>query len=115
MREISDVLPLAQLMLTSCNIAVLGFGFFKFMRSPHDNLEKRVTALEVKSEEHDKALKQGNDRFRHSKSTTEILMICMLALIDFELTFCAQTHYENTEDLLKAKNLLREHLAKKED
>lgn len=112
LNEFSDIL---KVLLQIANVVVLGYALYRFMKTPHTTLEKRVTDLEVKYEEHDRALKQGNDRFRHNKSTTEVLMICMLALIDFELTFCAQNNYLQTEDLLKAKNLLREHLAKKDE
>jgi hypothetical protein len=38
----------------------------------------------------------------------------MLALIDFELSYCIHTHYEETEDLMKAKDKLRGHLASKQ-
>lgn len=106
---------LLKVFLQLANVVVLGYALYKFMKTPHNTLEKRVTELEVKVEEHGRALKQGNDRFRHDNSTMEVIQICMLAIIDFELTFCAQTGFTQTEDLIKAKNLLREHLAKKED
>lgn len=110
--EFSDVL---KVFLQIAQVVALIYAGYKFTRKPHDSLEQRVTELEVKQKETDLALKQGNDRFRHNRSTTEVLMICMLALIDFELAFCSQTNYSKTEDLLKAKNLLREHLAKKDE
>ena len=106
------ILPYLQIILTSCNIIVFGTIFVRFINKPHDTIEKRVTALEVKQKEIEDSLKQGNDRFRTEASTIEVMQICMLALIDFELTFCAHNNYTHTEDLLKAKNLLQEHLAR---
>lgn len=106
------VLPWAQLLLAFFNICIIMFGFYKFLSKPHNTLEGRITALEVKQKEFEDSLKQGNDRFRTEASTIEVIQICMLALIDFELSFCAHSNYTHTEDLLKAKNLLQEHLAR---
>lgn len=106
-------LMIAQFVLALCNICIMVSIFAKFVNRPHDTLEKRITALEVKSEEHDRALKQGNDRFRDQDDTNEVMQICMLALIDFEVNYCSHTNYEVTDDLLKAKNTLRDHLARK--
>lgn len=108
-----SALLICQLVLAICNICIMSFAFFKFVNKPHDTLEKRVTALEVKTEEHDRALKQGNDRFRDMDDTIEVIQICMLALIDFEVNYCSHTNYQVTDDLIKAKNTLRDHLARK--
>lgn len=108
-------LMIMQMVLAGCNICIMAFAFFKFVNKPHDTIDKRVTATEIEIAEIKKSLLQGNDRFRHQKSTSEVMQICMLALIDFELSFCAQTNYTKTEDLIRAKNMLREHLAKKDD
>ena len=113
--NVTTILPILQVVLTSANILILGFAFYKFLNKPHTDLETRVATNELDIREIKQSLLQGNDRFRHQKSTSEIMQICMLAIIDFELTFCAQTGYTQTDDLLKAKNLLREHLAKKDD
>ncbi len=109
---ITAILPYLQIILTSCNIIVFVTIFVRFINKPHTTLESRVTALEVKQKEIEDSLKQGNDRFRNEASTIEVMQICMLALIDFELSFCAHNNYTHTEDLLKAKNLLQEHLAR---
>ena len=106
-------LMIAQFVLALCNICIMVSIFAKFVNRPHDTLEKRITALEVKAEEHDRALKQGNDRFRDLDDTNEVMQICMLALIDFEVNYCSHTNYEVTDDLIKAKNTLRDHLARK--
>lgn len=110
---IQTLLPILQIVLTSANILVLGYAFMRFLSKPHNTLENRVTALELETKEMKQSLLQGNDRFRAQEDTNEVMMICMLALIDFELSYCAHTNYDHTEDLIKAKNLLREHLARK--
>lgn len=110
--NITGILPYLQIILTTCNIIVFVTIFVRFVSKPHTTLENRVTALEVKIKEIEDSLKQGNDRFRNEASTIEVIQICMLALIDFELSFCAHTEFTHTEDLLKAKNLLQEHLAR---
>ena len=44
--------------------------------------------------------------------TNEVFINCMLAFIDFELSYCSHTDYKYTEDLDKAKDTLRRHLAR---
>lgn len=107
------MLPIFQLILTTMNICVLGFAFFKFLGKPHTSLEQRVNEHDVKIKEIETSLLQGNDRFREQDNTNEVMQSCMLALIDFELAYCIHTSYEDTEDLMKAKNELRKHLARK--
>lgn len=107
------LLPFLQVILTFGNICVLGFAFFKFLGKPHTTLEGRINTLEVDMREIKQSLLQGNDRFRDQEDTNEVMQICMLALIDFELSYCSHTNYEHTEDLIKAKDILRKHLARR--
>ena len=107
------VLPIFQLILTAMNICILGFAFFKFLGKPHTSLEQRVNEHDVKIREIETSLLQGNDRFREQESTNEVIQQCMLALIDFELAYCIHTNYGDTEDLMKAKEVLRKHLSRK--
>ena len=86
--------------------------FKKFIDKPHETLENRITALEVKQQENEHKLHQGNDRFRAQDDTNEVFINCMLAFIDFELSYCTHTDYKFTEDLNKAKDVLRNHLAR---
>lgn len=114
------ILPVLQTLLALANIIIIGYGFYKFMNKPHDTLEEKHNLLEKRVDEHglkikeiESSLKLGNDRFREQEDTNEVMQICMLALIDFELSYCSHTNYEHTEDLLKAKDTLRAHLARK--
>ena len=113
MEMVQAVLPYLQTFLAFANICVIGYGFYKFLNKPHNMLESKVNEHDVKIKEIETSLKQGNDRFRKQEDTNEVMQICMLALIDFELSYCSHTNYTYTEDLIKAKNILREHLASK--
>lgn len=80
---------------------------------PHNNLEDRVKTLEVKVTEVTDSLLKGNDRFRDQKALNEVFVNCMLAFIDFEITFCQHSGYEYSSDLMRAKTILQEYLARK--
>lgn len=102
-----------KILLQFANVVVLGYALFKFLNKPHSTLETRVNEHEVKIKEIEQSLHQGNDRFKEQESTNEVMQSCMLALIDFELAYCIHTSYEDTEDLMRAKTELRNHLARK--
>lgn len=106
-------LLIMQLALAFCNLCVMGYVFVKFINKPHNSLDERVKSIELEIREIKQSLLQGNDRFREQEDTNEVMQICMLALIDFELSYCSHTNYEHTEDLIKAKNVLRDHLARR--
>ena len=110
LENFSEVL---KVLLQIANIVILGYALYKFLNKPRNTLEEKVKEHDVKIKEIEDSLKQGNDRFRNEANTIEVMQICMLALIDFELAYCAHTDYKYTEDLLKAKNILQEHLARK--
>ena len=89
------------------------------MKKPHDTLEARHEALEKRVDAHDlkfkeveESLHQGNDKFRKQNELNEVFINCMLAFIDFELSYCAHTGYTDTEDMDNAKDTLRKYLAK---
>jgi len=115
-----SVLPLLQTILAFCNIAIIGYGLYKFLNKPHDTLEAKHEELKKRVEEHDVKLKEveeslhlGNDRFRQQKDLDEVFINCMLAFIDFERAYCAHTGYDETEDLERARETLQRYLARK--
>ncbi len=110
---IQSILPVLQVILTFGNICVLGYALFRFLNRPHNTLEEKVNEHDIKLREIETSLLQGNDRFREQENTNEVMQTCMLALIDFELAYCIHTGYADTEDLVKAKDVLRKHLARK--
>lgn len=99
--------------LTALNIAEKLATIKKNADAPLKDIEQRLIALEVDQRETKQSLLQGNDRFRESETNNEVMQSCMLALIDFELSYCIHTGYTDTEDLMRAKNELRKHLASK--
>ena len=109
---IKEILPVFQLAVSICTLLGMFYAFTKFLKSPHDSLESRVIALELKQKETDQKLHEGDDRFKKQDDTNEVFINCMLAFIDFELSYCSHTDYKYTEDLDKAKDTLRKHLAK---
>ncbi len=110
---IKEILPVFQLAVSICTLMGMFYAFKKFLQKPHDTLEERLIALELKQKETDQKLLQGNDRFRKQDDTNEVFINCMLAFIDFELSYCRHTDYKYTNDLDKAKDTLRKHLARK--
>ena len=113
----SDIL---KVVLQIANIVVLGYALYKFLNKPHNTLEEKVNAHDLEIKEIKQSLLQGNDRFREQECvskeqerTNEVMQTCMLALIDFELAYCIHSNYTDTEDLIKAKDVLRKHLARK--
>lgn len=119
--DITAVLPYFQTFLAFCNICVMLWIFKNFLNKPHDTLEAKVSDLkqevlgiQVKLQEVERSLNMGNDGFREQRDTNRVMQNCMLALIDFELSYCSHTNYtEDTTDLIEAKKILREHLADK--
>lgn len=108
------------MILQVAQVVALLYAGYKFTRKPHETLEGRVEALEKKVEDQDfeirevkDSLKAGNDHFRDQGKTNEVIQTCMLALVDFELSFCIHSGYDDTKDLERAKDILREHLARK--
>ena len=110
---ISNLLPVLQTMIALANICVIGYGFYKFLGRPHSTLENRVAVLESKIKENEDRLKNGNRRFEELEEKNKVFMHCMLCFIDFEIAYCQETGYEHSEDLMKAKAILHEYLAKK--
>lgn len=121
MENVTSVLPYFQTFLAFCNICVMLWVFRNFLRKPHDTLDakisdmkKQILSLELKLQEVERSLDLGNDGFREQRETNRVMQNCMLALIDFELSYCSHTNYtEDTTDLLEAKKILRDHLADK--
>lgn len=70
-----------------------------------NELMEKVKVLEV-------ALLNSNKRLDKQDETNEVLQTCVLVLVDYELSYCIRTGYDDTEDLTKAKSRLRDHLAK---
>ena len=111
--NIQSVMSILQLILTCGNLCVMAYALSKFLNRPHDTLEKRVTNLEVRVDEVEDSLKQGNDRFRELNTTSEVLINSILALIEFEIQYCYTEDKPISAGLEKAKNALNGFLARR--
>lgn len=80
--------------------------------APFKELEKRVSALEVKQQENETKFLRGNDHFRNQLEFNKMFMEVQLAFVDFEVAFCQHTNYTDTADLMKAKDNLQKALTK---
>ena len=110
---VTSILPILQLVLTSANIIILAYAFFKFLNKPQDTLNTRVTLLETELRDIKASLVQGNDKFKEQERTNATFKSVMLAFVDFEIAYCLHTNYEFTEDLMKAKQELQEYVSGK--
>ena len=111
--DMQTMMQVMQIMISCANLCILGYGFYKFLSRPHDNLETRISMLEVEHREMKASLSKGDDRFREQDDTNEVLIRSSLALIEFEMQYCLIEHKEMTDDLKQAKKDLREYLSKK--
>ena len=102
---IKELLPVLQVILTTCNIMVLVYAGFRFIKRPHDSIEDRLTELEKVTQLH-------TGKIKKQEESSEVFINCMLAFIDFELAYCSHNDYQYTEDLKIAKETLRRYLAK---
>lgn len=111
-----------QILLQFINLIVIIYGGYKFFNKPndtlaekHEALEKRVTALELKSKEQEESLRNGNDRFRRQKRTNAAFKAINMAFINFEIAFCQATNYANIDELKKAKSKLETLLTEEDE
>lgn len=111
--SVSTILPILQMVLATGNICVLAYALFKFLNRPHDTLEDRVNAHDVEIREIKASLLQGNDRFREQEDTNEVLIRSVLALIEFEISYCITEHKDPSKDLERAKEDLHNYLSKR--
>lgn len=111
--SIQDLLPVMQLILSFGNICIIGYAFLKFLGKPHNSLDQRISALEVKQKEIENSLRQGNDRFRSQDDVNEVIIHSTLALIEFEMQYCLIEHKQMSAGLEKAKEDLNRFLAKR--
>lgn len=106
--------PYLQMALNIGSIVVMLYALRKFLGTPHDDLLSRVVTLERRMDEAEKSLNINWDDHRAQKETNEAIQNAVLAIVDFELTFCSHAGYDiDTTDLEEAKRILRQHLAKK--
>ena len=107
------LLPILQLLLAVGNLGIMVYALTKFIAKPHEDLTSRVTKLEVRVDDVEESLKQGNDKFREQGQTNEVIIHSLLALIEFEMSYCLTEHKPMSAGLEKAKEDLHNFLSKK--
>lgn len=111
--ELQNLLIIFQTFLAFGNVCIMLYALKCFLARPKDTIEKRINVLEVKCQEMEQSLKQGNDRFRKQDSATEVILHSIVALIDFEIEYCLTEHKVPSDGLKKAKEDLNRFLARK--
>ena len=120
----STVLPMLQLILATCNILVIAYGFHKFVNKPKDDLNARLAVLEgdikdlkasinVEIKDIKDSLHKGNDNFREQDRTNDVLIHSVLALIEFEMQYCLVEHKDMSDGLKQAKKDLNDFLSRR--
>lgn len=112
MDYLKTFIDFAQAFLIFCNVCIMLYVFKGFVSKPHNNLEDRVTKVELKVEGIEDSLKQGNDKFREQNTTNEVLLNSTLALIEFEIQYCLTENKHISPELQKAKENLHGYLSK---
>jgi hypothetical protein len=102
-----------QLFISAATIITLLYTLRKFLKKPQETLEKRVSDLEKDVKDVKDSLLKGNDRFREQEEANDVLIHCVLALIEFEIQYCLTENKSPSDDLKKAKEILHNYLAKK--
>jgi hypothetical protein len=109
---VKDVLSVMQLFLNAGSVCVMIYALFMFLKKPTSDLESRVSTCEVEIAEIKRSLMQGNDRFRETAKTNEVLIRATLALLEFEVHYCETEQKPISKNLEKAKDDLNEYFAK---
>lgn len=114
------LLPYLQTFLAIGNLAIMLYALKTFLSKPQTTLndslkalEKRVDIQDMVIKDMQKSLDSSHQKHREQHDTNEVFITSMLAFIDFEIAFCQATEYKQTEDLIKAKETLQKHLARK--
>lgn len=115
MIRILDIQPYLQLFLNIGAIAVMLYTLKKFLGTPQNDLEKRITALEVKQADLERSLNTNWDQTRKQQSVMDDIQLCILYLLDFEVTYCAHSSKTDgeeidTTDLDEARKIIRQRL-----
>lgn len=106
MDTVQTTLLICQLILAACNIAVIGYGFYKFLNRPHDDIKDRVTRCEEDIKDIKQSLYRGDGRFKELDRALKVIITATRALLEFEVQYCLTEHKEMTKGLEKAKEAL---------
>lgn len=112
--NILDLLPYLQLAVAMGTFAGMLYALKKFTSAPHDTLEKRVSALEVRVDKQETSLNESHNRHRDEKKIDSLIITSLIALIEFEADYCVHHGGEEISDgLNEARKKLYAFLAEK--
>ena len=111
-----------KILLQFANIVIIAYGLYKFLHKPHDTLEdehklleKRVDKLDLEMLEIKKSLDSSHEKHREQKRTNSAFKEIIIAFVNFEIAYCYNTGYANTDELLRAKSALEKLLVDRSD
>lgn len=111
MDKVQTMLLILQLVLAIGNIAIIGYGFYKFLNRPHDDIKERVTRCEEDIKDIKQSLYRGDGRFQELDRALKVIITATRALIEFEVQYCLLEHKELSKGLEKAKEALDEYIS----
>lgn len=123
MNNILSISPYIQLALNLGSLIVMLYALKKFIGTPQDDMLARVGKIEARLDKAESSLNLNWEGLRDHKEDNnesfEVIQSCLLALIDFEISYCIHTNYgsganeKDIKDLEEAKQMLRRHLSKR--
>lgn len=111
MSQVQTILLILQLVLAIGNIAIIGYGFYKFLNRPHDDLKERIARCEEDIKDIKQSLYRGDSRFQELDRALKVIITATRALIEFEVQYCLLEHKELSKGLEKAKESLDEFIS----
>lgn len=115
---ITVLLPYLQTFLAIGNLVIMLWALKTFLNKPHDSLadevkklREEIVQLKVNIREMQKSLDSSHDKHREQDRTNKVFKRVFILMANFEVSYCQNTGYSNTEDLKEAKRELEEYLA----
>lgn len=99
------------------NIIALLYAFYKFTKKPGEDISARLAKIDHRLDEIERSLNTNWDMTRQHQTMLDDIQLCILYLLDFEVTFCAHYPTEgnekvDTSDLDEARSIIRTRLKK---
>lgn len=83
MPHIIDIISTVLAVTLQCaTLITVIYGFVKFTRKPTDDLNTRVTKLEVRADAQDRRLEAGDIHFKVTDETSHITQSALLTILD---------------------------------
>lgn len=111
-----DILTILQLIVTSCTFLGMIYAFYKFAKKPSENISERFVKIETRLDDCERSLNTNWEQTRKSQSMIEDIQLCILYLLDFEVSYCTHATMKDgaeeidTTDLDEARKIIRQRL-----